>query len=58
MDDLQFMFTDIRNRLDQLNEWEIGFIGDIEDRVLKGYKLSPKQLEALESIYEKATENG
>lgn len=55
---LSFMFTDIRNRLERLNDWEIGFVGDIEDKFLKGYQLTTKQLEALNEIYERATENG
>lgn len=56
-DTLILMFKDIRNNIDILNEWEVGFIGSIEDQVLNGRILSPSQLLKLDNIYEKITEN-
>ena len=56
-DTLILMFKDIRNNIDILNEWEVGFIGSIEDQVLNGRILSPSQLLKFDNIYEKITEN-
>ena len=56
--DLQLIFRDIRQRMEKLNQWEIGFFGDIEDKVNKGYELTVHQRETLDKIYEKATEHG
>lgn len=36
-----------------LTEWEENFIISLEDQVKQGRTLSPKQLERLESIYDK-----
>jgi hypothetical protein len=55
---LQFMFKDINNRLRYLNEWEIEFISNVEDRFLGGAQLTKRQTETVNKIYEKATENG
>lgn len=57
-EEISFMLKDIAKRLQRLNEWEIGFIVNVEDRFLKGQSLSKKQLDTLDKIYEKATENG
>ena len=56
-DTLILMFKDISKNIDILNEWEVGFIGSIEDQVLNGRILSPSQLLKLDNIYEKITEN-
>jgi len=43
-------------RLDEvfeLTEWEETFVIDIGEKVKKGIALSPKQLERLESIYDR-----
>ena len=37
----------------ELSEWEENFFINIEERVKKNQTLSPKQLERLESIYER-----
>ena len=56
-DTLILMFKDISKNIDILNEWEVRFIGSIEDQVLNGRILSPSQLLKLDNIYEKITEN-
>jgi hypothetical protein len=43
-------------RLDEefeLTEWEENFIINIEERLGKGWTLTPKQIERLESIYDR-----
>jgi hypothetical protein len=36
-----------------LTEWEENFVVSLEDKVGRGMTLTPKQLERLESIYDK-----
>ena len=57
-DELKWMFKDIRQREDQLNDWETGFIGDVEERFLSGRALTEKQEAKLNDIYERVTEDG
>lgn len=37
----------------ELTEWEENFVIDIGDKLKKGFSLSVKQIERLESIYDK-----
>jgi len=57
-DELKWIFKDIRERSDQLNEWEEKFIGDVEERFLAGRTLTENQESKLNDIYERVTENG
>ena len=47
------MIDDCIKRQDKLSEWEINFIVNIEDKE----SLSDKQIEKLELIWDKVTEN-
>jgi len=50
-DDIDYMINDCINRQSKLSDWEVEFIDTIMDRST----LSPKQLEKLESIWERVT---
>ena len=57
-DTLKFMFKDIKERADQLNEWEEGFIANAEEWFLNGRELTNTMDKKLNKIYERVTENG
>src|SRR5688572_16205645 len=40
---------------DELNEWEMNFVTDMQAKVLSGWTLTPKQEDTLERIYAEKT---
>lgn len=61
MDDVKTMLEEINQAIDdevfELTAWETDFIGSVRSRVENDIPLSPKQDEALERIWKRATRN-
>ncbi len=53
IDEVWQMIQDCENRESKLTEWEVDFIADITEKV--EYGLTEKQIEKLESIWERVT---
>ena len=49
------LVEDCINREDRLTEWERGFIDSVQRQLLLGNRLTDKQAEVLERIWEKVT---
>lgn len=54
-DTLQVMLQDILQRESRLNDWELGFIDDISDRIDAGTGLSQGQDDTFTGIWERVT---
>ena len=52
------LIEDCENRSDRLTGWECDFIDSIKNQIAEGRRLSEKQTERLDIIWEKATERG
>ena len=52
------LLEDCTKRSEKLSDWELGFIDSLERQIAAGRRPSPKQLSALDSIWEKATSEG
>lgn len=57
-DEHQQMVDDCEKRESRLTDWEQGFIDSIGMQLERGRSLSAKQLEILNKLWERATENG
>ena len=58
MTDEHQMLRDCEAREERLSDWERRFIDSVTLQVDRGRGITPKQLEVLERIWEKATEKG
>lgn len=54
-DDMAQMIEDCENRESKLSEWEQRFISSISRQLERGRGLSVKQVETLETIWERVT---
>lgn len=54
----QQLLEDCEKRSDRLNDWELGFVDSLEKQIANGYRPTPKQIEALDQIWERATARG
>lgn len=52
------LIEDCEERCERLTSWEANFIDSIKDQLAEDRGLSPRQVETLESIWEKATKRG
>lgn len=52
------MVEDCEKRESRLTEWEQGFINSIRHRLEEEKPLTPKQIETLDNIWERATKAG
>lgn len=52
------LIEDCEKRDDRLTEWETQFIDSLGRQIAAGRRPSPKQIETLERIWDKATERG
>lgn len=57
-EDLMAMVDDCEARESRMSEWECSFIDSIRQQLLKGIRLSEKQVDKLNSIWEQVTERG
>ena len=58
LDDFYAMIWDCQNRDRKLNEWERGFIDSIHEQLGKTKRLSSKQVDKLNLIWERVTMEG
>jgi hypothetical protein len=58
IDEYMTMVEDCEKRESRLNDWERGFIDSIKKQLEDCELLTGKQIERLETIWEKATKNG
>jgi hypothetical protein len=52
------LLEDCTKRSERLSDWELGFVDSLERQLAAGRRPSPKQVETLDNIWEKATRNG
>ena len=52
------LIEDCTNRSDRLTEWEMGFIESMEHQIASGRRPTAKQVEWLDTIWERATSRG
>lgn len=52
------MIDDCEKRESKLTDWDVNFLDSISNQLDKNRSLSQKQIEKLESIWEKATKHG
>lgn len=52
------LVNDCMQRQDRLSNWEQDFLQSIAEQIAKGRALSEKQVNKLNSIWDKATEGG
>ena len=58
LDEYQTLIYDCIKRQEKMNDWEQAFIDSINQRLDKCQSLTTKQIEKLESIWERVTEHG
>lgn len=54
-DEHQQMVSDCENRESKLTDWERTFIDSLSDQIANGRRLSEKQAERLDEIWERVT---
>lgn len=52
------MLEDCEKREDRLNYWERGFVDSLRRQIEDGRRPTPKQIEALDRAWERATARG
>lgn len=52
------MVADCEARESRLSDWQRGFVDSIGRQLAQGRSLTPKQVEALEEVWERATAQG
>ena len=52
------MLEDCEKRSDKLSDWECGFVDSLQRQIADGRRLSGKQVETLDNIWESATARG
>lgn len=52
------MLTDCEKRESRLTDWERGFVDSLRAQIERGRTPSPKQVETLDTIWERATAKG
>ena len=57
-DEISQMIGDCENRSERLSDWELKFIDSISNQILGGKRLTEKQAEKLETVWNTATEKG
>jgi len=52
------LIDDCEARESRLTDWDRGFLDSVRQRLVLGCSLSPKQIEKLDEIWERATARG
>jgi hypothetical protein len=52
------MLDDCEKREERLNDWERGFVDSLRKQIEDGRRPSAKQIDTLDSLWEKATARG
>lgn len=54
-DEYVTLLDDCEKRSDRLSDWECQFVDSLQRQLVAGKRPSPKQIETLDNIWEKAT---
>ena len=57
-DEYRQLIEDCRNRAQYISSWDADFLDSIEGRLDKNVPLTQKQIDVLDSIWERATKRG
>ena len=57
-DEYVTLLDDCERREERLSEWERGFVDSLRRQIEQGRRPTPKQLEALDRAWERATARG
>jgi hypothetical protein len=57
-DEYMTLIEDCEHRSERLTDWEAQFIDSIKHQITEGRRLSTKQTERLDEVWEKATAKG
>ena len=57
-DEYIMLLDDCEQREERLTEWERGFVDSLRRQITEGRRPTPKQIEALDSAWERATARG
>lgn len=52
------LLEDCENRSEHLTDWERNFVDSLGRQIKEGRRPTPKQIETLDNIWEKATKKG
>lgn len=52
------LLDDCEKRESRLNDWERGFVDSLRRQIEAGKRPTPKQIEALDDVWERATKRG
>ena len=52
------LLEDCEKRSDKLSDWECGFVDSLQRQIAAGRRPTPKQIETLDTIWERATSRG
>ena len=51
------LIEDCEKRESKLSSWDVDFLASVKDRLIDKKPLTPKQIECLDGIWERATKN-
>lgn len=57
-DEYVTMLEDCEKRSERLTDWECGFVDSLQRQLAEGRRPSVKQIETLDTIWERATKRG
>lgn len=57
-DEYLTLLEDCEKRSERLTDWECQFVDSLKRQLLDGRRPSPKQIDTLDSVWEKATKRG
>lgn len=57
-DEYVTLLEDCEKRSERLSDWELGFVDSLQRQLAEGRRPSAKQIEALDTIWERATKRG
>jgi hypothetical protein len=57
-DEYRRMLEDCEKRESRLTDWERGFVDSLGQQLAAGHRPTPKQIETLDTIWERATAKG
>lgn len=57
-DEYLTLIEDCETRSERLTDWEIGFLDSLSNQLTEGRRPSQKQIDVLDSMWERATSRG
>ena len=57
-DEYMTLIEDCEKREERLNDWERGFVDSLRSQIEQGRRPTPKQIESLDGVWERATKRG